>query len=481
MTKLVINGGAPLGGTIRVNGSKNASLPIMAAALMIDGPVIVGEVPRLTDVETMRRVLHALGVRSAWIEPQTALPFSGTGKRALRLELTSEENSEFIEDRSVDIRASLCTLGPLLARRGRARIPMPGGCDLGPRPIDLHIKGLEALGAEIKVDKGYICATARRLKGAHIYLAGSRGPTVLGTANVMMAAVLATGTTVIEHAACEPEIQDLAHFLNGCGASISGVGTSTIVIEGLGKRRRRPLRGCYHTVIPDRIEAGTFACAAAIMGGDVVLEGVRCDHMRALLDTMRSAGVRFDVESGPKATERAGSGAAMSQSELPPSGAWRAEKLRVRRKGRLKPVDFDARPYPGLPTDMQPQLVAVLSIAHGTSVATDHVHPERFNQVTELNRLGADVAHGPSPGQALVRGPAQLTGATVTARDLRGGASLILGGLAAEGQTSVLGMHHVDRGYERIEERLASLGAELRRVELEVAGDQEKPTLRAAS
>jgi len=447
----------------------------------VEGPIILGEVPRLTDVETMRKVLALLGVRSEWVGPGRPVPFSGSGKRALRLELVSEEACEYEEDPSIDIRASICTLGPLLARRGRARIPMPGGCDIGARPIDLHVKGLQALGAEIKVSGGYICATARRLKGARIYLAGPRGSTVCGTANVMMAATLASGATVIEHAACEPEIEDLAHFLNGCGASISGAGTRTIVIQGLGKRRRRPLRGCYHTVIPDRIEAGTFACAAAITGGDVLLEGVRTDHVTALLDVMRGMGVRFEVEGtrGDPRDERPEL-QPPGQRELPPSGAWRAAKLRVRRKGKLHAADVHAWPYPGFPTDMQPQLVSVLCLAHGTSVVTDHVHPERFNHVTDLNKLGAEIAHGSTPGQVVIKGPARLSGATVTARNLRGGAGLILAGLAAEGETVVQGMHHVDRGYERIEEQLAALGADVRRAATPRENDQAPPRLAAS-
>jgi UDP-N-acetylglucosamine 1-carboxyvinyltransferase len=296
----------------------------------------------------------------------------------------------------------------------------------------------------------------------------------------MMAATLASGTTVIEHAACEPEIQDLGHFLNACGASIAGLGTGTITIEGTGRRRKSHLRGCYHTVIPDRIEAGTLACAAAITNGDVLLQGVRIGHIAALLDTMRRMGVRFEVQSDSGGHAK-GSHKAPGQSELPPSGAWRAEKLRVYRKGRLKPVDFDCRPYPGLPTDMQALLMATLCLADGTSTVTDHVHPERFNQVTELNRLGAEISHGSSPGQAMVRGPAELTGATVTARDIRGGASLIVAALAAEGRTVVEDTWYVDRGYEHIERTLSALGANIRRVELPQAAEAPPQQRRLAS
>jgi len=470
MSELVINGGRPLTGSIRVNGAKNACLPIMAAALLVDGPIVLGEAPHLTDVETLRTILSALGVNSEWVAGDGTLPFSGTERRALRLETQTEDDCECPADPATELRASVCVLGPLLASRGYVKAPMPGGCVLGPRPIDLHLKGLEALGADIRIEKGFIYAKAKQLKGARIYLGGPRGSTVLGTANVMMAATLAKGATTIEHAACEPEIQDLAHFLNACGANITGVGTATITIEGIGRGKRRRLKGAYHTVIPDRIEAGTLACAAAITGGDLVLEGVRTDHMTAVLDAMTSMGVKFDVEAQPKA---AGKGKAPGQAELPPSGAWRAERLHVRRKGRLKPAELAAMPYPGLPTDMQPQLMAVLTLADGTSGITDAVYPERFTQVTELARLGADVSHGSSPGQARVTGPAQLTGATVTARDLRGGASLILAALAAEGETIIEKVFHIDRGYERIDERLAALGADIRRVE--GRGPAERP------
>jgi UDP-N-acetylglucosamine 1-carboxyvinyltransferase len=478
MDKVIITGRIPEGGlkgTLKINGAKNACLPIMAATLLTEGTTILTEAPHLNDVETMRDLLESLGVKSHWVE-------SGKSKRALQLDVLDDQPTECASQSAMEMRASICVLGPLLARRGSARVPLPGGCVIGQRPIDLHIKGLEALGAKVQMEKGYVCATAKRLKGARIYLGGPRGSTVLGTANVMMAAVLAHGTSVIEHAACEPEIQDLAHFLNACGAKISGMGTGAIIIEGLGRRKKGRLKGCMHTIIPDRIEAGTFACAAAATGGDVVLESVRPDHMTALMDVMRKMGIRFETDQQASTRPRRRHGDAVGQMELPFSGAWRAANLRVWRKGPVKPVEFTALPYPGIPTDMQPQLMAVLCTADGTSLINDSVYPERFTQVAELNRLGADIARGSSAGQAVVRGGAPLTGAPVHAHDLRGGASLILTGLVAEGETEVHGISHVDRGYEHIGDRLASLGAQVQTVSgSDEQAPQDKPERRVAS
>ncbi len=438
MSKLVIAGGRPLSGTVRINGAKNACLPIMAAAILTEGPTVLSGVPDLLDVRTLSTILRALGVSVQRLR---------SGR--LRLEVVSADQSACPQELSIAMRAGVCVLGPLLARRGEALVPMPGGCVLGDRPIDLHLKGLQALGATIHKEKGGILASADRLRGASIYLGGPRGSTCLGTANVMMAATLAEATTVIQHAACEPEIQDLADYLNACGACIEGAGTGTIVIEGV-----ETLAGCLHTVIPDRIEAGTFLAAAAVTGGDVHLTDVRPEHMAATLDIMQKMGVRFDVDD---------------------------RSVRVYAGGPLRAVDTTALPYPGVPTDMQAQLMAMLTTADGISIVADSVYPERFAHVAELTRLGADITrHG---AQALVRGPARLTGAPVTAKDLRGGAALLLAALAAEGITEVKGTGHIDRGYERIEERLMGLGANIARVGASpiAAGQTELFPRRAAS
>jgi len=438
MSKLSIRGSEPLKGSVRIHGAKNASLPIMAAALLTEGTSVLSRVPRLTDVRTLTLILEALGMRTERIASDT-----------LQLRVLNQKNCTCPHELAIEMRASVCVLGPLLARRGRAEVPLPGGCVIGERPIDLHLKGLRALGADIQQKNGYVFAKAKRLKGTRIYMGGPRGSTVLGTANVMTAATLADGITTIEHAACEPEIQDLANYLNGCGALIKGAGTNTVTIEGV-----KRLEGTLHRVIPDRIEAGTFACAAAATGGDVLLEGARPDHMSALIDVMQNMGVKFEIDD---------------------SG------IRVACNKGLRAADFTALPYPGLPTDMQPQLMAVLNCAVGTSVVTDSVYPERFTHVGELHRLGADIIRqGP---QAVIRGPGSLTGAPVTARDLRGGAALIIAGLAAEGDTIVSGMDHVDRGYERMENRLRGIGAQVKReggAPFEV-GQLQLPFRRAAS
>lgn len=401
-----------------MHGAKNASLPIMASALLTEGTTILSRVPRLTDVRTLKIILDALGMRVHRVD-----------KHTLQMRVVSESNCTCPHEPAIAMRASICVLGPLLARRGRAEVPLPGGCVIGERPVDLHLRGLRALGADIVQESGYLRATASRLRGSRIYMGGPHGSTVLGTANVMMAACLAEGPTTIEHAAGEPEIQDLANYLNACGARIHGAGTNTVTIEGV-----KRLEGTLHQVIPDRIEAGTFACAVAITGGDALLKGARDDHLSALIDALEKMGVTCETAD---------------------------RGLRVHREGELRATDFTALPYPGVPTDLQPQLIALLTLANGTSVVNDSVHPERFTHVGELHRLGADIVRqGP---QAVVRGPARLTGAPVTARDLRGGASLIVAGLGAEGETTVDGMHHVDRGYERIEGLLKELGAEVKR------------------
>jgi len=428
MEAFTIRGQRPLKGSTRVSGAKNAALPIMAATLLTEGPTCLREVPDLSDVHTLSDLIAVLGVR-----------VEKAGNGALRLEAVSEKLSSAPYELVSKMRASICVLGPLVAKRGRAEVPMPGGCVIGSRPVDLHLKGLKDLGARIRVEHGNVIASTRRLRGNRIYLGGPFGSTVLGTANVMMAATLAEGTTVIEQAASEPEVQDLARFLNACGALISGIGTSTLTVQGV-----KELHGTDYTIIPDRIEAGTFAAASAITGGSVTLEHVCPGHMQGTIDVMRAIGVEIESEG---------------------------DSLHVRSSRPLKGVNFSTRPYPGTPTDMQPQLTAVLCVAKGNSAITERVHPDRFTHIGELNRLGAQITREGS--HALITGTSRLTGAPITAPDLRAGASLVVAALAAKGQTTIRGVEQIDRGYERIEGKLQNLGADIRRERL--------PTQRAAS
>jgi UDP-N-acetylglucosamine 1-carboxyvinyltransferase len=430
MERIVIEGGRPLHGTVRVSGSKNAALPIMAAAILTRGTSILHEVPRLADVETMRAILSALGVEAEWIGPGS-----------LRLSTADVDACETPPDLVRRMRGSVCVLGPLLARRGAAALPLPGGCVLGKRPIDLHLKGLQALGAQFLLDetrvRGRIGRAGRtgragracRLRGARVNMGGPHGSTVLGTANLMAAATLAEGRTLIINAACEPEIQDLADFLTACGARISGVGSPIIAIEGV-----RELHGAEHALIPDRIEAGTYLTAAAAAGGEVRLAGVRPEHMTAVLQFVQRIGVRLD---------------------------WQAGALRVRRPGQLQPAHLTAEPYPGLPTDMQPQLASLLCLAGGTSSVNDSVYPQRFTHMEELRSMGARVAAVPQ-GLA-IEGVAALHGAQVRAADLRAGAALAVAALAAEGATTLTGVEQIDRGYQDFEAKLQSLGAQVSR------------------
>ncbi len=418
MDKLVIQGGPRLRGSVAVAGSKNACLPIMAAAILADGPLTLQDVPHLEDIRALSDLLTELG-----------LAVSRDGD-TLTLEVRDSEPCHARYDLVRKMRASICVLGPLLTRRRRARVSMPGGCAIGPRPIDLHLRGLEAMGATIELDGGDIVATADRLHGAEIFLGGPFGSTVLGTANVMMAATLAEGRTVIEAAACEPEVEDLACCLNDMGARVSGAGTPRVTVEGV-----EALHGCAHTVIPDRIEAGTFMCAAAITNGQVHIERVRLDHMVAVTDRLRAIGVIVESADG---------GAEVSSAR------------------RLTAVDATTQPYPGFPTDLQAQLMALLCLADGNSVITEKIYPDRFLHVAELSRMGARIRkEGPT---AIVTGAKRLVGAPVMASDLRASAALVLGGLAAEGQTVVNRIYHLDRGYQRIEEKLHALGADIRRV-----------------
>jgi UDP-N-acetylglucosamine 1-carboxyvinyltransferase len=419
MSHFQITGGIPLHGEVRCSGSKNAALPIMAAAILASEPVCLEGVPRLTDVRTQAAVLRSLGVRVM-------------NASAMTLETIDPKPVRAQEKLVRRMRASFCVLGPLLARRGKAVVPLPGGCNIGNRPVDLHLKGLAALGANLRLEHGYVVATARRLTGARIELSGPNGPTVTGTANVLSAAVLARGITIIRSAAVEPEIVDLGNFLIALGARISGLGTPTIRIEGVDQ-----LGGAMHRLIPDRIEAATLLMAVAITGGSATITGVAPEHLHNVLSLLRAAGAKIDVM---------------------------ADRVSIAAPGRLRAVDVVAQPYPGVPTDVQAQWTALASLAEGTSTVRDRVFGGRFLHVAELNRLGAKIVC--DNHAATVTGVAHLSGARVTARDLRASAALVLAGLAAEGRTLVDHIHHLDRGYQRLDHKLRQLGARIERVSL---------------
>lgn len=416
MDRLIIEGGYSLQGTVRVSGAKNAALPILVATLLTDEKCIIRNVPDLRDVGLMMNILGELGVQTVWKEPGV-----------IETEPVDSSSSTAPYELVRQMRASFCVLGPLLAKRGRARVSHPGGCVIGPRPVDLHLKGLRALGAKIEVVGGYVEAESSGLRGQAMYLGGPFGSSVLGTCNVAMAATLAKGTTVIESAACEPEVADLCRFLNKMGARITGLGTPTLVIEGVGQ-----LGGADYEILPDRIEAGTLIAATAITHGDVVLESAKLEHLRAVVDKLREIGVV--------------------------ATAWN-EGIRVVDSSRARAVDFATLPFPGIPTDMQAQLMALLSTAEGTSVITEKVFPDRFMHIAELNRMGAHIRKEGST--AIVEGVAALSGAPVMASDLRASAALVVAALAARGQTEVHRAYHLDRGYEHIEKKLSLLGARI--------------------
>jgi UDP-N-acetylglucosamine 1-carboxyvinyltransferase len=418
MDSFLIKGGLPLRGEVQISGAKNAVLPIMAAALLTHEPCVIHRVPNLSDVRFMGEILESLGA-SVKLDGDTATIHAARVKGLGDYELIRK------------MRGSICILGPLLGRNGKALVSLPGGCVIGARPIDLHLKGLKSLGAKIKIENGYVNASAKKLRGAELFLGGRAGPTVLGTANVLMAAVLADGVTTIESAACEPEVIDLINFLNAMGARISGAGSPTITVSGV-----KSLHGAEHEVIPDRIEAATFAVAAAATRGEVTINGARPDHLHAVLDKLREAGVTVE-RSGPA--------------------------LKVSRRGRLKPVDITTLPYAGFPTDVQAQMMVLMALTPGISIITERIFESRFMHVSELARLGADIAiEGPS---AIVKGGKALSGAPVMASDLRASAALVIAGLAARGTTEVNRVYHIDRGYESIDGKLRQLGAKIVRQE----------------
>lgn len=416
--RLEIIGGNSLYGSVKASGAKNAVLKLMAASLLTNNRCIIRNVPRIKDVEIMIGVLRALGVDVNWEDQTTLLIHSNHG-------LGYSAPDELVRE----MRASVQVMGPLLTRTGRVKLFQPGGCNIGSRPIDLHLKGFRALGAEVIEEHGYVYIQSKRLKGTEIHL---DFPSVGATENIMAAAILAEGTTIIRNAAKEPEIIEEQNFYNRLGAKIRGAGTDTIRIEGVNQLNDREID---YMVIPDRIEAGTFMIAAAITGGDVTVEDVIPEHLEALTSKLREIGVT--VETGE-------------------------EQIRVRTEQKLRAVDVTVLPYPGFPTDLQPQITALLSIAEGTSVITENVFGGRFSYVDELIRMGASIRV--ESRSAIVKGTHALSGAVVYAPDLRAGAALVIAGLAAEGKTNLEGLQYLDRGYENIEAKLSRLGAEIRRV-----------------
>lgn len=417
MERLIVKGGNRLVGRVKTSGAKNAVLPIIAASILGTSPSRLDEIPALEDVRTICAVLECLGIKVDASEPN-----------ALKVDSTEITSCEAPYELVRSMRASFLVMGPLLARKGYARISQPGGCAIGTRPIDLHLKGFEALGVKIEQGHGYIEASAPDgMVGANIYL---DFPSVGATENIMMAAAMAKGTTVLENPAEEPEIVDLANYLNQMGARVRGAGTNIITIEGVSE-----LHGVQHSVIPDRIEAGTYMIASAMTGGDVIIENVLPEHQKPLIAKLREAGALVEED---------------------------IDRIHVASDGKLKAVDIKTLPYPGFPTDMQAQMMAMLAIAEGRSKVTETVFENRFMHVVELNRMGADIT---TDGRsAVITGPAHLTGCTVRATDLRAGAAMILAGLVAEGATEICDIYHIDRGYEEIVAKLRNLGADIERV-----------------
>ena len=418
MSHFRILGGRRLCGRVRAGGSKNAALPMMAAAILADGPVRLEGVPRLADVDTLSLLLGQLGVEVRRSEDH-AMVLRSVDPRPVRADY------ELVRR----MRASFCVLGPLLARRGKAVVSLPGGCNVGPRPVDLHLAGLVALGADLRIEHGYVIAESGRLRGATVAMSGPRGPTVTGTANILSAAVLAEGRTTITGAAVEPEIVDLGRLLNSLGAKIDGLGTPVLEIDGVDR-----LAGGCHAIIPDRIETATLLLAAAITGGEVTVAGAVPGHLQAVLEKLAEAGCRIAVEG---------------------------DQITLSAAGRPRALEITAEPYPGVPSDVQAQWMALLSLADGCSTVRDLVFRSRFLHAAELNRLGARIELGDAA--AVVQGVGRLTGAEVTASDLRASAALVLAGLAAQGETVVHEIHHLDRGYQRLDEKLNFLGADVRR------------------
>ncbi|MCD8283130.1 MAG: UDP-N-acetylglucosamine 1-carboxyvinyltransferase [Opitutae bacterium] len=421
MDVLRIRGGNALRGEVAVGGAKNACLPLLAATLLTDEPCVLRNVPELSDSRFMREILSHLGAEIV-----------SAGKNSWRVE-AREIQPKTPYELVRKMRASICVMGALVGRLKRAEIPLPGGCVIGPRPIDLHIKGLKKLGCEIENLEGSMHIDASKARGAYIFLGGRYGSTVTGTSNILMASVLTPGTTQIDSAACEPEIVDLCNMLVKMGARISGIGSPTLKIQGVER-----LHGCEHSVIPDRIEAGTLLLCGAITRGDVAVRGARSEHLGAFLDKMHEAAIPLEVLGD--------------------------DCIRVRGDlaGAFKPIDIVTMPHPGFPTDLQAQFTALLAMTQGISIVTERIYPSRFMHVPELQRMGAEIAiEGPS---AIIKGVASLSGAPVMASDLRASAALVLAGLAARGETWVQRIYHLDRGYEKFEVQLSKLGADICRL-----------------
>ena len=413
-----ISGGNPLHGKVKVSGSKNSALPLFAASLLTEEETILDNVPDLSDVNFMAEILAELGAdvtrisSNSWsIKPSSIVHYAP-------YELVRK------------MRASICLLGPLVARLKRAEIPMPGGCVIGNRPIDLHVRALEALGAEVQLSGGIVKVNGNNISGNSVFIGGRHGSTVTGTANAVMLAVLTPGYTILEGSACEPEITDLCHMLQAMGANIQGIGSHLLKIEGVEK-----LKGCKHRVIPDRIEAGTYVLAGAITGGELTIEGINPAHMGSFLDLLKTAGLNLDYQN---------------------------QSIKISDNLNLNPLEVVTLPFPGFPTDLQAQICALACITDGLSVITERVYPSRFMHVPELLRMGAHISIEGS--SAIIRGTKRLTGAPVMASDLRASAALILAGLAAEGETWVQRIYHLDRGYETFEQKLQKLGAKVERL-----------------
>jgi UDP-N-acetylglucosamine 1-carboxyvinyltransferase len=419
MDKLVIQGGQPLKGEVHISGAKNAALPILCSALLTSEPLTLTNVPDLNDIQTMLRLLEQMGVKVAQSGDTVTLDASGLNNPTAPYEMVKT------------MRAAVLVLGPLVARCGEAHVSLPGGCAIGARPVDQHIKGLQSMGAEVKVEHGYVNAKVGRLKGARLF---TDMVTVTGTENLMMAACLADGETVIENAAREPEVVDLAQCLSAMGARISGAGTDVIRIQGVER-----LHGATHRIMPDRIETGTYLCAAAITGGEIRLTGTSMGYLDSVVDKLMDAGCEISGEKSPQ-----------------------FEAITLRAPKKLTAVSIRTAPYPAFPTDMQAQFMTINTVAEGTAVIRETIFENRFMHAVELQRLGADIQI--DGNTAFVRGVAQLEGATVMATDLRASAGLVLAGLVAEGETTIERIYHLDRGYEHLEQKLSQLGAIVRRV-----------------
>ena len=420
MDSLLIKGATPLSGEVRVSGAKNACLPMFAAALLTDEKCVLKNVPNLSDVRFMADIVRAVGA-------EVSNPSEGVWEICAK-NLSHIAPYELVRK----MRASICLLGPLSARMKKAEVSLPGGCVIGARPVDLHIKGMRALGAKVEIERGYICVDARKMRGAQVYLGGRFGSTVTGTANIVMAAVSIPGTTVIENAACEPEIADLCAMLEKMGAIIEGAGSPTISITGVPR-----LCGATHSVMPDRIEAGTWITAALASRGKVLIRDAQKKYLGSFLDVLERAECPVKAKSP--------SSIYVDASDL-----------------KLRPIEAITLPYPGLPTDLQAQLCALMTQADGISIVTERIYPERFMHVPELARMGANIAReGPS---AIISGGTKLSGAPVMASDLRASAALVIAALAASGETLIHRVYHIDRGYEKIDEKIASLGARVERL-----------------